>query len=62
MGAEKNAYMVLVGKTRKKTTRKTCRRWEDNIKMFFREIGCGDTDRVHMAEALQNKVRNLLVP
>ena len=26
------------------------RRWEDNIKMFLQEAGCGDMDRIDMAQ------------
>jgi len=25
-------------------------RWEDNIKMDLKEIGCEDMDRIHMAQ------------
>jgi hypothetical protein len=44
------------------------RRWEDNIKMDFREIGFGDVDWIHLARdrdrwlALVNTVMNLRVP
>jgi hypothetical protein len=43
-------------------------RWEDNIKMDFREIGFGDVDWIHWAQdrdrwrALVNTVMNLRVP
>jgi hypothetical protein len=44
------------------------RRWEDNIKMDLREIGCGGVDWIHLARdrdrwrALVNTVVNLWVP
>jgi hypothetical protein len=44
------------------------RRWEDNIKMDFREVGCGGTDSVDLAQnrdrwrALVYTVTNLRVP
>jgi hypothetical protein len=42
MGEKRNAYSILAGKLEGKTTlgRTRCR-WEDNIKMCFREIGWG---------------------
>jgi hypothetical protein len=44
------------------------RRWEDNIKMDFQEVGCGGMDWNEMARdrdrwrALVNAVMNLRVP
>jgi hypothetical protein len=44
------------------------RRWEDNIKMVFQEVGCGSMDWMHLAQdrdtwrALVNAVMNLGVP
>ena len=44
------------------------RRWEDNIKMDFREIVCGGVDWIELAQdtgrwlALVNAVMNLRVP
>jgi hypothetical protein len=26
------------------------RRWEDNIKMFLRKVGCGHTNRIELAQ------------
>jgi hypothetical protein len=42
MGERSVAYRVLVGKPeRKKTLENPRRRWEDNIKMDFKEMGWG---------------------
>ena len=44
------------------------RRWEDNIRMYLREVGCGCVDWVELAQdrdrwrALVGAVRNLRVP
>jgi hypothetical protein len=44
------------------------RRWEDNIKMDLKEIGCGGVDWIELAQnrdrwrALVNAVMNLQVP
>ena len=44
------------------------RRWEDNIKMDLQAGGCGDMDRIELAQdrdrwrALVNAVMNLRVP
>jgi hypothetical protein len=44
------------------------RRWEDNIKMDLREVGCGGVDWITLAQdmywwrALVNAVMNLRVP
>jgi hypothetical protein len=38
----RNAYKILVGKPEgKRPLGKSRRRWEDNIKMYLREIGLG---------------------
>jgi hypothetical protein len=42
MGERRNAYRDLVGKADgKKPLRKPWRRWEDNIKMYLKEVGWG---------------------
>ena len=45
MEQSRNAYRVLVGKLEEKRLlgRPRCR-WEDNIKMDFREVGCDPGD------------------
>jgi len=38
-------YRLLVGKTeRKRPTGRPRHRWEDNIKMYLQEMGCGVMD------------------
>jgi hypothetical protein len=45
MGKKKNTYRVLVGKPdRKRPVGRPRFRWEDNIKMDFRETGGGGMD------------------
>jgi hypothetical protein len=40
-GQLRNAYKILVGKSERKTPlERPTRRWEDNIIMDLREIGC----------------------
>jgi hypothetical protein len=42
MGESRDAYRVLVGKPEEKRPLKIYRRkWEDNIKMDFQEVGWG---------------------
>jgi len=42
MGEGRGVYRVLVGKSGGKTPMgRNRRRWEDNIKMDLREVGCG---------------------
>ena len=43
----RNAYRVLLGKRPLERPR---RRWEDNIKMDLREVGCDPGDRIGLAE------------
>jgi hypothetical protein len=43
--------MVLVGKPEvKRPLGRPRRRWEDNIKMDFREVGCGGIDWIDLAK------------
>ena len=47
----RNAYRVLVGKPEsKKPLGRPKRRWEDNIKMDLREVGCDPRDWIALAE------------
>ena len=67
MGEGRGVHRVLVGKPEGKRPLRPRRRWEDNIKMDFREVGGGgdwmelvqDRDRWR---ALVNTVMNLRVP
>ena len=46
-----NAYRVLVGKPEgKRSLERPRRRWEDNIKMDLREVGCDPRDWTALAE------------
>jgi hypothetical protein len=69
MGKDRGAYNILVGKPEgKRPLGKPRRRWEDNIKMYLREIEFGDVDWIDLAQdrdrwrSLVNKAMNLLVP
>jgi len=69
MGEGRELYGVLVGKPQgKRLLGRPRRRWEDNIKMDFQEVGCGGVDCIDMAwdrdrwRALVNAVMNLRVP
>ena len=64
-----NAYRVLVGKPEgKRPLGRPKRRWEDNIKMDFKEMGCVPEDRIALAEdrnqcrTYVRAVMNLWVP
>jgi len=69
MGERRGVYRVLVGKPEgKRPLGRPRRRWEDNIKMDLKEIGCGGMDWIELAQdrdrwrALVNAVMNLRVP
>jgi hypothetical protein len=68
-GERKDVYRVLVGKPKgKRPLGRPMRRWEDNIKMDFQEVGYGNVDWIELAQgrdswrALVNAVMNLRVP
>jgi hypothetical protein len=49
-GERRAAYMVLVGKPgRRRSLGRPRSRWEDNIKMDFREVGLGVIDWIDLA-------------
>jgi hypothetical protein len=65
----RGVYRVLVGKPEgKKPLGRPMRRWEDNIKMDFQEVGCERMDRIELAQdreswrALVNVVMSLRIP
>ena len=65
----RNSYRVLVGKPEVKRPRGSPRRrWEDNIKMYLREVGCDPGEWIDLAEdrdqwrAYVRAVMNLQVP
>ena len=67
MGERRGVYRVLVVKPEgKKPLGRPMRRWEDNIKMDFQEVGCGDMDLIELAQdrdrwrALINTVINTI--
>jgi hypothetical protein len=69
MGERRGAYGALVGKPEgRRPLGSPRRRWEDNIKIDLREVGCGGADLVDLAEdrdrwrALVCTVMNLRVP
>ena len=69
MGKRRGVYRVLVGKPeRNRQFGRTRRRWEDNIKMDLKVVGCGGMDWIDLAQdrmrwrALVNAVMNLRVP
>ena len=69
MEQSRKAYRVLVGKPEsKRPLVRPRRRWEDNIKMDLREVGCDPRDWIAFAEyrdqwwAYVRAVMNLRVP
>ena len=69
MGEGRDVYRVLVGKPEgKRPLGRPRRRWEDNIRMDLREVGCGGVDWMELAQdrnrwrALASAVMNVRVP
>jgi hypothetical protein len=69
MGEGEGVYRVLVGKSEgKRPLGRPRRRWEDNIKMYFQEVGGGGGDWMELAQdrdrwrALVSTVKYLWVP
>jgi len=68
-GGEERRVQGFDGEPEEKTPLgRSRRRWEDNIKMDFQEVGCGGMDGIELAQdrdrwwALVNAVMNLRVP
>ena len=68
-GEWRGVYRVLVGKPEgRRPLGRPRRRWEDNIKMDLREVGCGRVDWMELAQdrgrwrALVSAEMNLRVP
>ena len=66
LGERIGVYRVLVGKLEgKRLLGRLRRRWEDNIKMYFKEVGCEGVYWISVAQdrdswrALVNTVMNL---
>ena len=69
MEQSRNAYRVLVRKPKgKRPLGRPRRRWEDNIKMDLRVVGCDPVEWIDLAEdrdqwrAYVREVMNLRVP
>ena len=69
LGDRKGAYRILVGKPEgRRPLGRPRPRWEDNIRVDLREVGCGCMDWMELAQdrdrwrALVSAVMNLRVP
>jgi len=69
MGEERGAYKVLVGKPEgKRPLGRPTRRWVDNTRKDFQEVGCANMDWIGLAQdrdrwrTLVSAVMNLRVP
>jgi hypothetical protein len=69
MGEGRDIYRVFMAKREgKRPLGRPRRRWEDNIKMDFQEVGCGGMDWMELAQdryswrALVYKVMYIWVP
>jgi hypothetical protein len=69
MGEERGVYRNLVGKPeRKRPLGRPRRRWEDNIRMYLQEVGCGGMDWIGLVQdrdswrAIVNAIMNFPVP
>ena len=69
MRVKRGVYRILVGKPEgKRPLGRPRRRWDDNIKMDFQEVGCGGMDWIEVVQdrdrwwALVNGVNELCVP
>jgi len=69
MGQRRGIYKVLVGKREgKRQLRRARRRWEDNIKMDYQEVGWEGMDWIELAQdrdrwrTLVSGVMNFRIP
>jgi hypothetical protein len=69
MGERRGTYKVLVGKPEgRRPLGRPRRRWEDNIKMDLREVGCSGIDWIYIAQdtdwwrAFVNAAMNIRFP
>jgi len=69
MGEERGVYKILVGKTEgRRPLGRPRRRWVDNIRTDQQEVGCGNLDRIELAQDRErwrtpvSAVMNLRVP
>jgi len=69
MGEGRGVYRVLVGKPEgRRHLGRRRHKWEDNIRLDIREVGCGYVDWMELAQdrdrwrALVSAVMNLRVP
>ena len=69
MSLNRGVYRVLVGKPEgRRPLGRPRRRWEDNIRIDLREVGCGCVDWMELAEdrdswrGLVSAVMNLRIP
>jgi hypothetical protein len=69
LGEGRGEYRVLVWKPEGKSSLgRPRRRWEDNTKMDFQEVGCGGLDWIQLVQdrdrclGLVNAVMNIRVP
>jgi hypothetical protein len=50
-GSDKNAYKILGGKTEgNRALGRRRRRWDDDINIYFKQMGLEDVDWVHLAQ------------
>jgi hypothetical protein len=58
-----NAHKTFTGKPEgKRPLGRPRRRWDNNIRIYLREIGCKCADCIHLPQAVVNKEINLRFP